>query len=223
MTGQVRIASYASGESLPGLVSAYRKRAETAVQAGVKGAQVGMLEEMRGEIRDMFPGSRRLPTAITGATYPQAGVSLDAAAWVRPRGGKVGAVLGGFVEGATIKARDGLCLAIPTAAVPRVAGRKMTPDECRRRFGRSLDLVPARRGGKIWGALVLREAYRSGKAGRVRLATARTRRERVKSVVLFLLVPMVELPRRLNPVAIAEKWAGLVPSLIERAAARMET
>lgn len=223
MAGAVKISSGATGLRLPALVAQYGKDAERVVQAGVTGAEVGMLAEMRGEIADAFPGARRLPTTITGATFPnRPGVaSLEAAAWVRPRGAKIGAVLGAFVQGATIRAASGLCLAIPTAAVPRIAGRKMTPDEVKRRFGRPLDMIPAKRGGRAWGALVLREAYASGKAGRVRLATKRTKRDRVKSVVMFILVPVVDLPKRLDPERIAQKWAGQVPALIERAAARL--
>lgn len=222
MAGQVRITGSATGLRLPDLVNTYHGDAKRAVQAGVEGAQVGMLTDMRGEIADRFPGSKRLPTAITGATYPNAAVSLNAAGWIRPRGAKIGAVLGAFVEGATIRAASGLCLAIPTGAVPRISGRKMTPDEVRKRFGRKLDMVRAKAGASgAWGFLVLREVYRSGKAGRLRNATKRTKAERREDVVMFVLVPMAKLPRRLDPEGVAEKWAAQVPNLVERAASRL--
>lgn len=226
MAGRVRIAATASGVGLAELVKRYRTDAAAAVKAGVAGAQAGMVLAMRQEIGAAFPASRRLPTAITGDVFPKADVSLSAAAWVRPRTRKVGAQLATFVEGAAIAPRvAGTVLAVPTAAVPRVSGRKMTPDEVQRRYGRRLDLVPPKPGGgsRSWGALVMRSFVRVGKARRrVRAATARDKAKgRSESVVMFILIPLAQMPKRLSPERIAAEWAGRVPELIARAAARL--
>lgn len=232
MAGQVKIASSATGATLSELVKEYGGWAASAVRAGVGAAETGMLAAMRGELADEFPGSRRIATAITGATYPEAGVSLSAAAFVRPRGAKVGAMLAAHQDGAKIQTRGGgLCLAIPTGAVPRVSGRKMTPDEVRRRYGRHLELIAPKpgSGAKAWGYLVLPMVVRS-KSGRLRRASLRDVRadrrngtSRVESVVMFVLVPEIQLPKRLNPERIAQEWADRVPGLIERAASRLGT
>ena len=45
---------------------------------------------------------------------------------------------------------------------------------------------------------------------------ARERGEGLTTVVMFLLVPQVKLPKRLDVAPAAERWSGRLPTLIEQ-------
>lgn len=210
--------------SLRDIAETLHADAAAAVQTGIRAATMGMRDEMRSAIRAAFPRSPRLPTAITGKVYPERGNSLRAAGVVKARSEAVDKLLQAH-HGMTIRPKgSGLCLAIPTDNVPRGGragrfGARMTPDEVQRHFGERLEVVPPRnRGGRSWGALILRRQT-IGRSGRVRAATARRAMQgRVaKPLVMFILVPQVDLPKRLDLPSIAAAWQERVGDLIAAA------
>ena len=224
----VAIRVSASGVRLPDLLARWRKDADLVVQSGVRTATDGMLRDMRADLAKAFPGSTRAPTLVTGRVFPDrvAAASVNAAGSVIGRGGKNSAwplPLIAFTEGRTIvPTRAGTALAIPTARVPRVGGRRLTPDEVSKRFGERLTLIRAKPGSAAWGFLVLRDVT-EGAGGRVRRATKRrlaAGRER-KPVVMFVLVPQVRLNKRLDFEGIARRWADTMPTLLDAAAGRI--
>ncbi len=80
----MRLQASTSGTRPRDLLSAMKLRTEQAVTLGMKGVAAGLLVDMRAEIAAAFPGSRRLPTAITGRAYPdRAGAASLSACKVR--------------------------------------------------------------------------------------------------------------------------------------------
>jgi hypothetical protein len=220
----IRIAS--SGVRVPDLLATYRAQADQVVQAAVEDATSGMLEDFRANLAAAFPGSSRAPNLVTDVVFPERAVSINAAGSVVARGGKASAwpaPLKLFAEGGTIlPTKAGTALAIPTARVPMVGRRKMTPDEVSRSFGERLTLVPARNAGGVWGYLVLRKQT-IGRSGGVRRATKRRAEQgrSAQTVVMFVLVPRARIQKRLDFDGISRRWAGLMPSLLDRAAERI--
>jgi hypothetical protein len=66
----------------------------------------------------------------------------------------------------------------------------------------------------------LRASYsrQTGQLRGFRRATDRARRsgQGLTTVVMFLLVPQVKLPKRLDVARAAERWSGQLPALIEQ-------
>jgi hypothetical protein len=66
----------------------------------------------------------------------------------------------------------------------------------------------------------LRASYskQTGQLRGFRRATERARRsgQGLTTVVMFLLVPRVKLPKRLNVARAAERWSAQLPTLIEQ-------
>ena len=216
------------GTPMPDLLAQHRRQAETSVQAAVFEATQGMAGDFQDNLGTAFPGSRRARTLVTARVFPSrvGAVSLNAAGSVIGRGGKNSPwplPLRAFNEGATIRGgAQGASLAIPTARVPRVAGRRMTVAEVEQRFGEKLVFLPTGKGQRGAGVLVLRQQT-VGRSGRVRRATAGRARQgrQAEPLVMFVLVPQVRVQKKLNFDAIAAKWAGLMPSLLDRQAARI--
>ncbi|WP_338661782.1 DUF6441 family protein [Pararoseomonas sp. SCSIO 73927] len=216
------------GRPMPDLLAAWRHDVATAVQASVYEAETGMTEEFRDDLGAAFPGSRRARTLVTGRVYPdrQGAVSINAAGSVVGRGGKNSPwplPLKAFNEGAEIRgAAQGASLAIPTARVPRVGGRRMTVAEVEARFGEKLTFIPPKDGQRGAGMLVL-EQQTTGRSGGVRrLSAGRVRQGRkAQALVMFVLVPKVKVPTRLHFEAIAKRWADTMPSILDRQASRI--
>jgi hypothetical protein len=187
---------------------------EKAIEAAVEASGLG---------RDMARTWR-------SATYP-----LDREA-VTPAGlvwTKFPTVMRAFAEGATIRARGGLFLAIPTPEAIRLAGgprrgldgrfrsRRLTPEEFTERTGATLRLVE----GSGVRMLVARGAGGRGRERGVRFrgATARDRRRgREREVVAFWLVRQATLRKRFDVDALAAaartRLLGALPGAVERAA-----
>lgn len=224
----VRIQAAATGAAPGAQLRDFHARSVASVEAGLTGVREGLLADLRREIAAAFPNSRRLPTTVTATVYPARDDGRPPVLWVHPRKGSNAAEILGAHRGANIvPSRSGTALAIPTARVPRAArgGRRMTPDEVSKHFGEKLDLVPASAfggAGKAWGYLVLRRQT-IGRSGRVRRATeGRARQGRVATpIVMFILVPAVQLPQRLRPEETVQRWADLAPRQIEQAARRL--
>lgn len=177
-----------------------------ATRAGVAAAAEGLKNEIRQQIEAAGLGTR-LGNAVGANVYPRQGGSVGAAGYVFPRGKKAVEIFDSFNSGTTIRAKNGLWLAIPTknAFLGGRGGHRPTPGEFEKATGIRLRVVKPRRSAKGRYQLLVGDSRR---ASRGRAAA---------SVVFFILVPSVRLGKRLSFDALAEKWAARVPGLIDAA------
>ena len=100
-----------------------------------------------------------------------------------------------------------------------VVERTRAGDRREHRFG-PLRFVPRQSGPSFLVADGLRASFsrKSGELRGFRRATDRARRsgQGLTTVVMFLLLPQVKLPKRLDVARAAERWSGQLPALIEQ-------
>jgi hypothetical protein len=127
-----------------------------------------------------------------------------------------------FDEGALIRSRRGRFLAIPTENAPRKGtdGKRIRPSTFpEHRFG-PLRFVPRSIGPSLLVVEGLRASFsrKTGALRGFRRATNRARQggQGVTTVVMFLLVPQVKLPKRLDVTRAAKRWSAQLPALIEQ-------
>ena len=192
----------------PDLVAAMAaevKAGEKAVTAAMREAGTGLKSSWRTQITGAGLG-RRLANSIRNQTFPRAGESLDAAALVWS---KAPVIVGAHDTGPLIRSKDGFYLAIPTEAAGRgLRGRRITPGEWERRRGLRLRFVYRRRGP----SLLVAEGRLNTK-GQAVVSRSKTGRGKVTAPI-FLLVPQVKLPKRLDLDRDAERAFDSVPRLI---------
>lgn len=197
----------------PDLVAAMAaevKAGEKAVTAAIREAGTGLKTAWRGQIAGAGLG-RRLANSIRSQTYPKAGESLNAAALVWS---KAPVIIGAHDTGPLIRSKDGFWLAIPTEAAGRgMRGGRITPGEWERRRGLRLRFVYRRRGPSLLvaeGRLNSRglDSRGLGVASRSKIGRGRA------TVPIFLLVPQVKLPKRLDLEKDAGRALDSVPRLI---------
>lgn len=179
---------------------------EKAVTAAMREAGAGLKTSWRGQITGAGLG-RRLANSIRNQTFPRAGESLEAAALVWS---KAPVIVGAHDSGPLIRSKDGFYLAIPTEAAGRgLRGRRITPGEWERRRGLRLRFVYRRRGP----SLLVADRARINNRGQAVASRSKTGRNQVTAPV-FLLVPQVKLPKRLDLNRDAEQALDSVPGLI---------
>ena len=188
---------------------------EKAVAAGVKEAGDGLKGSLRKQVVAAGLGSR-LARAWRSRAYPNKGYDAASLVW-----SKAPQIIRIFDEGAVIKSKSGLWLAIPTPAAPKrgVGGKRINPSNFPEyRFG-PLRFVYRRNGPSLLVVDSVR-INKSGRVGRRAKGGAFTKTGRMKSgmttVVMFLLVPQVRMPKRLDVRRAAERWSRQLPSLIGR-------
>jgi hypothetical protein len=160
---------------------------------------------------------QRLANSWRDKHYPNQ--KLDAASLVYT---KAPQIIRAFDEGAVIRSRRGRFLAIPTENAPRKGtdGRRIRPSTFpEHRFG-PLRFVPRTTGPSLLVVDGLRGSV-SRKTGQLRGFRRVTERGRqsgrgLTTVVMFLLVRQVKLPKRLDVARAAERWSGQLPALIEQ-------
>lgn len=119
------------------------KEVERAVTAGMRQASDGLKTSLRDDVVSAGLGER-LARTWRGTTYPQAGESLEATAFVWSRAPKL---IDAFDRGVTIRSPRGFYLAIPTAAAGAVGrtssgkAARITPGGWERRAGMRLRFV----------------------------------------------------------------------------------
>ncbi len=166
---------------------------ERAVTAAMREAGTGLKTAWRGQITGAGLG-RRLANSIRSQTYPKAGESLNAAALVWS---KAPVIVGAHDTGPLIRSRDGFWLAIPLPAAGKsLRGGRITPGEWERRRG-----------------LRLRFVYRRTGPSQAVVSRSKTGRGKVTAPI-FLLVPQVKLPKRLDLARDADRALDSVPGLI---------
>ena len=178
---------------------------EKAVTTAMREAGTNLKSAWRGQITGAGLGPR-LANSIRSQTYPKSGESLKAAALVWSNAPEV---VGAHDTGPLIRSKDGFWLAIPTAAAGKgLKGGRITPGEWERRRGMRLRFVYRRRGPSL---LVADGRLNSRGLG----VASRSKTGRGKSTVpIFLLVPQVKLPKRLDLARDAERAQAAVPGLI---------
>jgi hypothetical protein len=189
---------------------------ERAVAAGTRDAGRGLKTELRRQAGSAGLG-QRLANSWRDKHYPNQ--KLDAASLVYT---KAPQIIRAFDEGAVIRSRRGRFLAIPTENAPRKGtdGKRIRPSTFpEHRFG-PLRFVPRRSGPSLLVVEDLRASVsrKTGQLRGFRRATdrVRARGDGLATVVMFLLVRQVKLPKRLDVARAAERWSGQLPALIEQ-------
>jgi hypothetical protein len=178
---------------------------EKAVSAAMREAGSSLKSAWRTQITGAGLGTR-LGNSIRLATFPRSSNSLNAAALVWS---KAPVIIGAHDTGPLIRSKDGFWLAIPTAAAGKsTRGGRITPGEWERRTGLRLRFIYRRRGP----SLLVAEGRLNTK-GRAVASRSKTGRG-VATVPIFLLVPQVKLPKRLDLAWDAERAVDSVPRLI---------
>jgi hypothetical protein len=193
--------------------------AARSVTGAMREVTEGLKSDLRADVVDAGLG-QRLANTWRGKTYPEDGVSLEAASFVWS---KAPNIVDAFDRGVTIKSSRGFWLAIPTPAagvkgLSATGGMKrITPGGWERRTGMRLRFV-YRRGRP--SLLVADNARLSKKGlarpniGRTRAGAQYTRIAGRSTVVVFILVPQVTLQKRLDIASTARRWADRVPGLL---------
>lgn len=193
--------------------------AARSVTSAMREVTDGFKADLRADVVDASLG-QRLANTWRGKTYPEGGISLEAASFVWS---KAPNIVDAFDRGVTIRSNRGVFLAIPTAAAgvkgisATGAMKRITPGGWERRTGMRLRFV-YRRGGP--SLLVADNARLSKKGlarpniGRTRAGAQFTRLKGRSTVAVFILVPQVTLRKRLDIAAIAQRWADRVPNVI---------
>ncbi len=162
---------------------------ERAVSAGMRQAGAGLKSAWRAQITGAGLGMR-LANSIRADNFPKFGESLNAATLVWSN---APVIVGAHDTGPLIRSKNGFWLAIPTPAAGKsTRGGKITPGEWERRTGLRLRFVYRRRGP----SLLVAEGRLNTK-GRTVASRSKTGRG-VVTAPIFLLVPQVKLPKRLD-------------------------
>ncbi len=185
----------ALGGDLTRLLEAELRSGRSAARAGVKETT----EFLKSRLRDQVTGAgmgRRLANTWRARVFPGGAVkTLSPAGFVWTKAPRI---VQAFDEGVVVKSKAGFFLAIPTENAPRrLARRRPTPALFEQVKGIPLRLVFRRTGPSL---LVADMRASQGRRGGFRKASAsalRTGRGLV-SAPIFILVPQVRLPKRLN-------------------------
>lgn len=178
---------------------------EKAVTSAMRDAGTKLKSDWRGQITSARLG-RRLANSIRNQTYPKTGESLNSTALVWT---KAPEIIGAHNTGPLIRSKDGFWLAIPLPAAGKGArGKALSPGDWEKRRGMRLRFVYRRR-----GASLLVADGRLNNRGLGLVSRSKTGRGRA-TVPIFLLVPQVKLPKRLDLDRDAEKVQAKVPWLI---------
>jgi hypothetical protein len=184
---------------------------ERAVSAAMRQAGTNLKSAWRTQITSAGLGLR-LANSIRAANFPKSGESLNAATLVWSN---APVIVGAHDSGPLIRSKNGFWLAIPTPAAGKsTRGGKITPGEWERRTGLRLRFIYRRRGPSLMVA-----EGRLNTKGRAVASRSKSGRGVVTSPI-FLLVPQVKLPKRLD---LARDAARAVDGMAGRIVAGWET
>jgi len=189
------------------LMAAEVAAGERAVTAAMREAGTGLKSAWRTQITGAGLGLR-LANSIRSASFPKSGESLNAAALVWSN---APVIIGAHADGVLIRPNKGLWLAIPLPAAGKKAGGfRITPKEWEQRRGVKLRFV--RRKGRTPLLVAETRLLKSGIAVESRSKTGRG----LATVPIFLMVPQVKLPKRLDLARDAERAQAAIPGSIVR-------
>jgi hypothetical protein len=190
---------------LVAIMAAEIRAGERAVSQAVSQAGIELKAGWRAQITGAGLGGR-LANTIRSEPFPKGRPSLNAAVVVWS---KAPVIVGAHDTGPLIRSKSGFWLAIPTPAAGKsTRGGRITPGEWERRSGLRLRFVYRRAGP----SLLVAEG-RLNTNGRAVASRSKIGRG-VATVPIFLLVPQVKLPKRLDLVRDAEQAHDAVPGLI---------
>lgn len=159
-----------------------------AVTTGIKTATTGLKQSLRSQVKNAGLGSR-LANTWRGDIYPKSKNSISAAGVVYTKAEKI---MEGFEYSSVIRSQSGFWLAIPTDAIPkRIHNKRMTPALYEQAKGVRLRFVYR----SIGVSLLVHE-------------------QRKKTIIAFILVPQVKMPKLINFESESIAWQTKVPSLI---------
>ena len=188
-----------------------------AVTAGIKEAGRGLKGGLRKQVVAAGLGPR-LARTWRERTYPRNKSSMRAATLVWS---KAPQIIRTFDEGAVIRSKSGLGLAIPTPAARKrgVGGKRINPSNFpEHRFG-PLRFVYRRNAPSLLVVDSVR-INKSGRVGRRAKGGAFTKTGRMKqgvaTVVMFIMVPQVRLKKRLDIKREVKRWERRLPGLINK-------
>jgi hypothetical protein len=206
----------AIARSLQANMQAELRDLERAVATGTRDAGRGLKTELRRQVSTTGLG-QRLANSWRDRHYPNR--KLDAASLVYT---KAPQIVRAFDEGAVIRSRRGRFLAIPTENAPRKGtdGKRISPTTFPEHGFGPLRFVGRSSGPSLLVVDGLRASFsrKTGELRGFRRATDRARQsgQGAATVVMFLLVPQVKLPKRLDVARAAERWSAQLPALIEQ-------
>ena len=178
---------------------------ERAVTAAIRQAGADLKSAWRAQITGAGLGTR-LANSIRLASFPKTGESLNAAALVWSN---APVIVSAHDTGPLIRSKNGFWLAIPTPAAGKsTRGGRITPFEWERRTGIRLRFIHRRRGP----SLLVAEGRLNTK-GRAVASRSKTGRG-VVTAPIFLLVPQVKLPKRLDLARDADRVLAAIPGSI---------
>ena len=187
------------------MMAAEIKAGERAVSQAVSEAGSSVKSAWRAQITGAGLG-QRLANTIRSEQFPKGKPSLNAAAVVWS---KAPVIIGAHNTGPLIRSKNGFWLAIPTEAAGKSArGGRITPGEWERRSGLRLRFVYRRNGP----SLLVAEG-RLNARGRAVASRSRSGRG-VTTVPIFLLVPQVQLRKRLDLARDAARAQEAIPGAI---------
>ena len=199
---------------LNALLTAELRNAERAVTTGVRAATDGLKTELRGQITGAGLGNR-LANTWRGEVYPKSGQSIGAAGYVWSKAPKLSVRM--YAEGAVIRSKQGLFLAIPTPAAGKYGdARQKIARSWERIHGLRLRFVYRRGSPSLLVADNARLTNRGRAAANIgrRQDAAFTRLAGRTTVPLFVLVPQVTVRKRLDVNGAAQKWITALPHLV---------
>ena len=210
----MKLAATITGSIMAGMEAEMRTISK-AVTAGVKEAGRGLKGDLRKQVASAGLGMR-LARTWRERTYPNEGHDAASLVW-----SKAPQIIRTFDEGAVIKSKSGLWLAIPTASAPKrgVGGKRINPSNFpEHRFG-PLRFVYRRNGPSLLVVDGVR-INKSGRVGRRAKGGAFTKTGRMKqgmaTSVMFIMVPQVRLKKRLDVKREIKRWERRLPGLIDR-------
>ena len=190
---------------LAAMMAAEIKAGERAVTTATREAGNNVKSAWRAQVTGAGLG-QRLARTIRSEQFPKGRPSLSAAAVVWSR---APVIIGAHDSGPLIRSRNGFWLAIPTPAAGKsTRGGRITPGEWERRRGLRLRFVYRRRGPSLLVAEGRLNSRGLGVASRSKTGRGRT------TVPIFLLVPQVKLPKRLDLARDADRALDSVPGAI---------
>jgi hypothetical protein len=201
---------------LQALLKAELRGAERAITAGVRAATISLKMELRAQVTGAGLG-QRLANTWRLRIYPEGEQSLAAAGLVWSKAPNLIRI---YDEGAIIRSRQGLYLAIPTPAAGRFGDRrqKITPLLWERIHGMRLRFIYRHPEPSLLVADNVRLTARGRAASNIGRSkgAAYSRLSGRATVPLFILVPQVSVRKRLDVEAAAQKWMRALPQLVLR-------
>lgn len=195
--------------SMKAALSQEAKNAAIAATRGMQLAVNRLKDRGRGRIRAAGLGDK-VANALRGQAYPKSGTSLNAAGSVYSNAPHI---MDAFVRGATVQAKNGKFIAIPTRECPKGTRgrRKLTYPEAVKRFGSPKGMPLKGRDGYLALFPAVRNKAGTGlrRAGKRVVSSGRQ-----QWVPFFILVRSMRHRRRLDFDADLQQTGRDLPGLI---------